>query len=404
MAYKDYKTPRGDRFSRLLWRIAGAERYILERGTFSDQVKWACMGGIVLSTGLMAAFAGGYAFYTIFQPKGSALVDETHLPTVALALVFGLIWGLVIFNIDRFIVAATGKGDGTEDITLSEWRSAIPRIIMGTIIAITISKPIEIRIFKSEIDLELYKHQVELKTEGYAQVDKEIDSKIADEKARIAKWEEEVAASAKVVADLLGQYVEEARIVTVGPRARAVKEEHDRKEAQHQTLVEQNQGNIKAAFERIAGMDAQKREEHAKVDQKVTKLDGLLERIKLAHKVAGPWISGFIMALFLAIELTPIFFKMMLVKGPYDYLEENLKEIVKARQGVQVDYGFFPDRQGKEKDKVTYHFADMERRMAEEQARQAGDLAVHALKRWGEREKGRIDEDPDNYVQSERGA
>ena len=40
---------------------------------------------------------------------------------------------------------------------------------------------------------------------------------------------------------------------------------------------------------------------------------------------ATPWIIIFITLLFMAIELTPIFFKMMLIKSPYDYLEDNIK-------------------------------------------------------------------------------
>ena len=73
-------------------------------------------------------------------------------------------WGLIIFNIDRFIVAATGKGDGTEAITWKEFTGS-PRIIMGLIIAITISKPMEIRMFKSEIDAELHSAQLEKRKE-----------------------------------------------------------------------------------------------------------------------------------------------------------------------------------------------------------------------------------------------
>ena len=65
-----------------------------------------------------------------------------------MSIFFGVIWGLIIFNIDRFIVASTGKGDGTEAITSGEIKAAIPRILMGMIIAITISKPVEIRCFK----------------------------------------------------------------------------------------------------------------------------------------------------------------------------------------------------------------------------------------------------------------
>ena len=97
----------------------------------------------------------------IFEPRTEAITTAldgaAHLPTSIMATIFGIIWGLIIFNIDRFIVASTGKGDGTEAITWSEIKGAIPRIIMGMIIAITISKPVEIRMFQTEINVELQK-------------------------------------------------------------------------------------------------------------------------------------------------------------------------------------------------------------------------------------------------------
>ena len=63
------------------------------------------------------------------------------------------------YNIDRFIVTSTGKGDGTEAITIGELKSALPRILMGMIIAMTISKPVEIRTV-SYTHLDVYKRQI----------------------------------------------------------------------------------------------------------------------------------------------------------------------------------------------------------------------------------------------------
>lgn len=384
---------------KFLWRTAGAERYILERGTFSDQVKWACLGGIVLSTGIMASFAGGYAFYTIFQPKGLVTTDVTDWPTVALALVFGLIWGAIILNIDRFIVAATGKGDGTEAITGDELRGALPRIIMGTIIAITISKPIEIRMFKSEIDVRLAQHQEELIKDGLDMVEKQYAERIDVEKQKIAKWEQEIQVKEKVSLGLQGQFIEEARIVTVGPKALAVREQMTRAKEDEQLLKAKYDPFIKQAYEQIQQYEVEKRKKMGDAETNANKLDGLLERIKLSHEVAGWPITTFITLLFLAIELTPIFFKMMLVRGPYDYLEENLKYIVKARQGVEIVPKFYPDRAGKEQDKVVYHFAERIVREKEALVKAQQELSDHALRVWTEREKKKIEQDPDKYVQ-----
>ena len=154
-----YKSPDPSWFMRIFWKAAGADQYLLSRSTYSDQVKYFCLGGIVIATGVMAALAGGYAFYTIFEPKGMAnknifttelaemgvrATDLIHTPTMIKSAIFGLIWGLIIFNIDRFIVASSGKGDGTEAITWKEFTGALPRIVMGIIIALTIYKTIEI--------------------------------------------------------------------------------------------------------------------------------------------------------------------------------------------------------------------------------------------------------------------
>ena len=91
--------------------------------------------GVVLSGHLagMFALAGGYAFYTVFQPKGNAMEETFDLTTLILSMVFGLFWGLMIFNLDRFIVASTGKGDSTERIRRQEFFGALPRIFMRMI-------------------------------------------------------------------------------------------------------------------------------------------------------------------------------------------------------------------------------------------------------------------------------
>jgi TM2 domain-containing membrane protein YozV len=113
-----YNSPKSSAIKRFFWNAAGADRYILERSTYADQTKYLCLGGIIIATGLMAAIAGGYAFYTIFEPRGSAInsfktvqdiggeYDSTDIPTAIKSAFFGIVWGLIIFNIDRFIVTS----------------------------------------------------------------------------------------------------------------------------------------------------------------------------------------------------------------------------------------------------------------------------------------------------------
>lgn len=351
-----YTTPKAGAVMRFLWKAAGGDRYILERATYSDQIKYMCLGGIVFATGAMAGLAGGYAFYTIFSPKGSALEDSIHYPTVALSFVFGIIWGLMIFNIDRFIVTSTGKGDGTEKITWDEFKSAIPRIIMGAIIAITISKPIEIRMFQTEINIKLKEKQIEQQTAYIEKTKKNFQIELDRNSKDLAKYEQEIQDKIARHKFLESQYIEEARIITVGPRALALKAQMDKVDEEIRN-DKQNTEYLKLIKDKE---DIETRLNSAlKESQKTADgLDGLLERIKLAHEVAGFWITLFITLLFLAIELTPIFFKLMLNKTPYDYLAENRDDLIRAENGIEVRYDYYKDKEGVERHLIINHEAE----------------------------------------------
>lgn len=396
---------------RLFWKAAGADRYILERSTYGDQIKYLCLGGIIIATGVMAGLAGGFAFYTIFEPRGNAIesfntvkdiastYDAVHIPTLIKSMLFGLFWGLIIFNIDRFIVASTGKGDGTEAITRKEIVSALPRLIMGAIIALTISKPVEIRMFKTEIDVKLHEKQMEQQQVYKAKTDSLFNSEIAKKDKEIAKFEADLQGKIARHADLEKQYIDEARIVTVGPRALAVKAQMERVASE----IEQGRSNPEYIRLKKEKDDIEKKREIAlNASEKVAAgLDGLLERIKLAHEIAGWGISLFITLLFMAIELTPIFFKLMLIKGPYDYMEENIKELIKADNGIEVQYNFYQDKEGMERDKVIQH--EVIRLLKEKVAilESQSDISERAIASWKAKKMEEADRNPGDFIVEE---
>lgn len=391
-----YTTPKAGWIMKQLWKAAGGDRYILERATYSDQIKYMCLGGIVFATGAMAGLAGGYAFYTIFSPKGSALEDSIHYPTVALSIVFGIVWGLMIFNIDRFIVTSTGKGDGTEKITRDEFKSAIPRIIMGAIIAITISKPIEIRMFQTEINIKLKEKQIEQQTAYIEKTKKNFQIELDRNSKDLAKYEQEIQDKIARHKFLESQYIEEARIITVGPRALALKAQMDKVDEEIRN-DKQNTEYLKLLKEKE---DIETRLNNAlKESQKTADgLDGLLERIKLAHEVAGFWITLFITLLFMAIELTPIFFKLMLNKTPYDYLAENRDDLIRAENGIEVRYDYYKDKEGVERHLIINHEAE---KMIFEKIKVTEiqkELTEYAIAKYKEKEKEKIDANLDEYI------
>lgn len=409
-----YENPKPTWLMQQFWKISGADKYILQKSTYSDQVKYTCMGGIVLATGVMAALAGGYAFYTIFAPKGDAIddiktiihsghYDPTDIPTAALAAVFGLIWGAIIFNIDRFIVTSTGKGDGTEAITKQELKSALPRIIMGAIIALTISKPVEIRMFKSEIDAKLYQTQLEAQKNYEIKTRKNFEDRIKDLDRENSSIQTRIEGYMKIIAtkdslwNIETSKGQGGRGQGEGPMALSYKAERDRVEAEKNQFVAMNKTKIEDIEKRRAAMNAELEIALKKNKSVSAGLDGLLERIKISHELA-PGISIFITLLFMAIELTPIFFKLMLIKGPYDYLEENIKDLVKAQNGIEIQHDYYTDKEGLERDLVIHHeverMTSMKARVIEAQK----ELNEYIILRWKDRQKEAIDNNLDAYV------
>lgn len=402
-----YQSPKASWLMRLFWKACGADRYILERSTYSDQIKYFCLGGIVIATGVLAGLAGGYAIYTIFEPKGSALESELDIQTLIFALIFGVIWGLVIFNIDRFIVTSTGKGDGTEKITKQEFLGAIPRIIMGIIIALTISKPIEIRMFKSEIDQQLFQKQEVLKEKAKKDAEIFYDDEIERYKDEKQNLLQEINVKEQRYYELEDIATKEAE-GGPGTGKRGLGNVYEMKKAnatnaylQWEKIKKVNITQVELREAKIDDLLAQKNQKIANSIKEAEKLDGLLERIKLAHIVAGWEISLFITLLFMVIELTPIFFKMMLIKGPYDYMDENIRELAKAEAGIEVEYDFYKDKEGVERHKIVNHGAELKRKERIAMIKAQEELNDAIIQEWKAKKKEDIKNNPDKYIQED---
>jgi len=145
--------------TRFFWWCAGARTEILEHCP-TDHAKYFGIGGTILFTALMASFAGGYAFFTAFKqvteinmPDGS-IVEITVGSSYLFATFFGMFWGCLIFNLDRYIVS-TIKDDGTSKIEKEELINASPRLIMAVLLGLVISTPLELKLFEKEIKYEI---------------------------------------------------------------------------------------------------------------------------------------------------------------------------------------------------------------------------------------------------------
>ena len=154
------------RLNRALYFSAGVDIQLLKHCPSYDRVKLQGIGGTVIATAILAFISGSYAFYTVFGPKSVNNPDEISFMWMLISCFFGLVWGSEIYNLDRFIVSTTGHGDGTDSITRIEIFNALPRMLMAVLIGIVLSKPLEIRIMKTEIDAVLFDKQKK-KSEEY---------------------------------------------------------------------------------------------------------------------------------------------------------------------------------------------------------------------------------------------
>lgn len=402
---------------KFFWWAAGGDPKILMRSTHSDRVKYTTLGGIIVATGLMAALAGGYAFYTIFGPKTFVLdtwkqtnvdgIDQMKevfdYATVIKSTIFGLIWGLIIFNIDRFIVTSTGTGDGTEKITWGEFTGAIPRIVMGVIIAITISKPVEIRMFQTEIDQKLAQIQDDEMTKAQNLVDKRFKDDLAKKERKIQKTLiriNNLESQANVLQTKINY-----EITHGGCKEKCVEFKNQKAGTLSAILDEKNSPEYRKLLNEIDDLEVKRDKDRSNAMKKAASLDGLLKRIQIAHEL-DPWITLFITLLFMAIELTPIFFKLMLIKSPYDYLLDNEKELVKANDGIYIEYNYYDEKDHPEKEGIERHlvrFLNTERinieklELLEAQKR----LTKYAVDKFEKQQKELIDNNPNLYIKIE---
>jgi len=297
---------------------SGVDRDLLKDCSEGEQTKYVGIGATVFFTAVMAFLASAYALFTVFD-------------SIYPALIFGFVWSLLIFNLDRFIVSTIKKRDRFMD----EFLQATPRILLAIIIAIVISKPLEIKIFEKEINTVLLKEKNEMELANKKQIGTYFKTDLDKNKAEIAALKADIVKKEKEVNALYSTYITEAegtagtKKLGKGPVYKEKREKHDASLKEFETLKTANEAKI--AEKEKAGVKLQ-----ADLDKKVSQtqpiiegFDGLMARINALNQL--PWLpSFFIMLLFLAIETSPIIAKLLAPKGEFDFKQEEAETAMKA--------------------------------------------------------------------------
>lgn len=297
---------------KFFWWCAGADDDILEKCSRSEHVKYAGVGATVFFTGLLAGISGGYALYTVFD-------------SVPMAAAFGLLWGAVIFNLDRFIVSTLRK----EGKFWKELLQVTPRILLALVLAVVISKPLELKIFDKEIQAILKEKQAELAIEHKQLVGRQF-SEVDSIKAEINGIRQEVDAKLQERNRLYEAVAAEADgtggtgKVGRGPIYEEKKRQYDKVDEELKLLQADAQERINQRQQRIGELMRQYDSTVQEGQQSFANYDGLMARINALDEL--PWLPVFfITLLFICLETAPIFTKLISSKGPYDDILKGIE-------------------------------------------------------------------------------
>ncbi|MFD2916557.1 DUF4407 domain-containing protein [Psychroserpens luteus] len=297
---------------------SGADTDILDNCAIGEQNKFAGIGATVFFTALMAFIACSYALYTVFDNAFAAIG-------------FGFVWGLLIFNLDRFIVSTIKKRNNIID----EIIQASPRLILAVIIAIVISKPLELKIFEKEINQVLLEQKNDLTLANQDQIAAQFTPNVDALSSEILNLQSQIATKEAEVNALYDVYISEAEgtagtnLLGKGPVYKEKRDKHDAALAELQQLKADNKAKITATENQITQLNSNYDAQVATTQPIIDGFDGLMARVNALGEL--PFLpSLFILLLFLAIETSPILAKLMSPKGEYDYKLEDAETAVKT--------------------------------------------------------------------------
>ncbi len=308
---------------KFFWMCAGTPIEVIEKYP-TEHNKFIGIGATIFFTALFAALSGGYALYYVFAGSPFATF---------FAVVFGILWGLAIFNLDRYIVSSinkTSKG-------LRQFYQASPRLVFAVLIAIVIARPLELKIFDKEIKDVLRSRYIGEQQERISKVGAAFTEKYALELSQVEKLQKEYDALSKEVSGLREELKKEvfgdktsttSGIVGFGTYA---------KEKQAVIDIKQNREQYLAA--QLAKLEAyiNRQKELEGINRQTMLTDSLMNvKVNYAGFADRNWALGqlteggddvnnasanavlFITLLFVAFECAPILVKLLSDVGPSD--------------------------------------------------------------------------------------
>ena len=134
----------------LIWSAGADQEVLSQESCRTERYKYESIGTTVILTAIMAFCSGGYALFTVF---GSL--------TISISL--GFIWANVIFNLDRFFILTASQNKSSSKLQF--WVGATTRLTIAILLGFIVAKPLELRLFESEINQKISQQRRERERE-----------------------------------------------------------------------------------------------------------------------------------------------------------------------------------------------------------------------------------------------
>lgn len=310
--------------TRFFWFCSGAHIDTLKKYPIEHN-KYVGIGATIFFTALFASLSGGYAMYFVFNGDAFA---------VGFAILFGLLWGTAIFNMDRYIVSSINKDGSTNQQILQ----ASPRILLAIMIGVVISRPLELKIFDKEIRQKLKTSYLKGQHRKIDTLEKTYQQKYAMEMGKNGDLKKEKDSLERDInrsrfqlnQEVFGDKTNQTSGITgYGTYAKQKQVVLAEKEARLKEVT-QNQGQLDqylSARKDYEGLNSTRLFSEHQLDS-LANIAGFSDRNwalgQLTYNENGTrdldtyLAISFIGYLFILFECLPVFVKLMSPKGPYD--------------------------------------------------------------------------------------
>lgn len=381
---------------------------LLQDDCKNEHNKYIGIGTAVFFTGFFALVSSSYALFTVFK-------------SWYIAVGIGFIWGVFIFSLDRYIVATLKKefGKYSKNVFLNgflnksiELVKASPRIALAMLLAIIISKPLELKIFEREIESELITMQQNKVNDQEQTVRDRFEPAINKRNSQIDNYQNQIDKE-KTKYNELREVANSEADGLGGSKQRGtgkifrIKDDEAKKQEVVWNEVKSKNTPLIEKLRKENSNDSERLKEE--LDQlKRVQFDGLLARIGALGNLTEinehmRLANLAIILLFLSIELSPLLFKILIDPGNYDIKIQMLEERVYSEEIEKISIlNDEINKRVKIKLGENQNIIDSEltdnKNLMERISKSQLSLAQEIINIWEKDQIRRIKENPDKYI------